>query len=866
MLRARILSTCSIAALFASGASVYAQDSIEGPGPAAEEVTISPQNDDVSTMTSDEIFRRMFGKEPPPVGQNKYTVLIDGINTGTATIDPGDGWIESDFLEREVLPLLLPEPAERLRPLLQQPRVSFLELQQLTYTANFDSGDLVLVLEIPFELRDERIILLGGRPRDTVADVIPPANISAFLNIRAGVDWIQQSPFDDTGVSGFVADFDGAINVGGVVLEGEFRYDEEANRKFTRGDIRAVYDDLDSLIRFEAGDLSIGRRPYQNAPTMAGIAAYREFRIDPYSDPRPVGERGIVLERPAKVEVIVNGSSVRQVSLPAGRYSLRDFPITAGAINDVEFIITYGSGEVERLTFPAFTSIDLLGEGTSEFALNVGVPYDDDRGIRRYDTNDFNVIGFYRRGFTPTLTAGASVEANKDILLVGAEAAWASPFGNLGVQVWNDLRNPGLDSGRLALQYNRQSPDPYTGTAIDALVILTGDEYRTLDQLFGEAPDKVYASTRITRALGTNTRLQLGGNYRISSERDVNGDRIEAWTLSANVGRSFGRVSANLGVDYTNSSAVGSEVIARVGIFVPLGSGTLTSSYTTRENTFRAGYRRSPRTGVGGFGYNADFQVSDQGNQQSIGASYFGNRFEFDIEQSRTASNGSSDLRTGAVLGTALVMADGDFAISRPVTNSFAIVKNGSEIEAKLALDPRGAILGGQPVYSAYSDFMGPGVVPDLNAYFYRQIEVEVPDAEAGTGLNGELFYVKPRYKSGYSLSVGTGGGTVSALGNLMFEDGTPVSMISGTVKRLDAEPGDPAKANDDEPDASFFTNSGGRFFIEGLDPSGEYEVLIVINDNPQRFVLTVPDDAFGIWNIDQPIKIEGGDDESGSN
>ena len=861
--------SCSIVALAVSHASAsVAQDQTEEPGSSDSDGTVVVSaEDDVNTMSSDEIFRRMFGKDRPPVGQNQYTVIIDGINTGTADIDPGDsGWISADFLTRNVLPILLPDPADQLRPLLQQGRVSFSDLRQLSYEVSFDQADLALTIEIPFELRDERVILLGGRPRDHIADVIPQANVSAFLNIRAGTNWIQTSPLGDTGVSGFVADFEGAINIKGVVLEGEFNYDHESDRRWRRGDIRAIYDDLDSLVRYEIGDLSVGRRPYQNAPTMAGIAAYREFRIDPYTDPRPVGERGIVLERPAKVEVFVNGSSVRRVTLPAGRYSIRDFPITAGAINDVEFIITYGSGEVERLVFPAFTSIDLLGEGTTEFALNVGVPYEDDQGIRRYDTNDFNVVGFYRKGLTPTLTAGASVEANKEILLAGAEAAWASPFGSIGVQVWNDLQNPGLDSGRLAIQYNRQSSDPFTGTSVDALLVLTGNEYRTLDQLFSEAPDMVFASARLGKVLDSETRIQLGGSYRLSSERDIFGERIEEWALSANLSRSFGRINANLGVDYRNNSDTGSEFAARVGIFVPLGRGTATSSYSTRGNILRAGYRRAPMNTVGGFGYNVDAQISDRGNRQSIGASYIGNRFEADIEQTRVSSNGQSEMQLGAVFGTALVMADGDFAISRPVANSFALVKNGSSLDAELAIDPRGGIVGGTPKYGAYSNFMGPGVVSDLNPYYYRELEVEALGVEAGTGLNGEIFHVRPGYKSGYSLSVGTGGGTVSALGNLAFTNGDPAAMLSGTVTRIDQESGDPAKANDGEPDAAFFTNSGGRFFIEGLDPSGEYEILIVINDDPQRFVLTVPDDAFGIWNIDQPIKIEGGDDESGSN
>jgi len=820
----------------------------------------SRSSDDPASMSSDEIFRRMFGQEPPPVNTNRYTVLIDGLNEGEALIDPGTGeWIESGFLEREVLPLLLPDAADALRPLLAQQQVSFSSLRALSYDVSFDRRDLVLSLGIPFELRGERVVLLGRRPNSTVVDALPQADFSAFISARGGFDWIQQAPNGNGGLSGFVADIDAAVNVKGVVLEGEFRYSEDGDRRFSRRDVRMTYDDTSSLVRYEAGDLSIGSRPYQSAPDIAGFAAYREFRIDPYTDPRPVGERGLVLERAARVDVIVNGARARTVNLPAGRYSLRDFPIVPSAINDVEFVVTYASGEVERITFPAFTTIDLLGQGTSEFAINVGVPFEDIEDVRRYDTNNFNLVGFYRKGLTGTLTAGASIEADKDILVVGGEASWASPVGSFGLTVSNNLRNPGLESGRLSLQYNYLSADPFSGMSIDGLLILTGEQYRTLDRLFDGPASRVFASGRLSKVIDDKTRIQLGGSYSLSSDRDDLGARSESWTASAALSRQIGPATVTGGLDWTTGGNRGSELVGRIGLFVPLGRHAASASYVSRDNTIRADFRRSARNAVGGFGYAAGFQRSDDGDQQYIRGNYIGNRFEAAAEQLRINSGGETDVRTGFAFGTALVTAGGRVALSRPVENGFVIVSNGTDVDSKIAIERRSSPLGGDPAYAAYSDFLGPGVVPDLPAYFVRRIEAEAPDAPVGAGLGGEMFVLKPGYRAGYAVEVGTAGGTVSALGNLIFADGTPAGMLSGSVKRIDdISEGSDVQTTETEADGIFFTNSGGRFFLEGLDPGVRYEVLIDVYGDPQRFVLTAPEDAFGIWRLEQPIVIEG--------
>jgi len=102
-------------------------------------------------------------------------------------------------------------------------------------------------------------------------------------------------------------------------------------------------------------------------------------------------------------------------------------------------------------------------------------------------------------------------------------------------------------------------------------------------------------------------------------------------------------------------------------------------------------------------------------------------------------------------MGTALVYADGQFAVSRPIRDSFAIVK----AEKSLA----GQIVDVDPIeqrFRARTDFLGPAVVPDLQSYQYRKITVEPQNLPVGYESGQQNFTALATYKSGSSTSAAT--------------------------------------------------------------------------------------------------------------
>jgi outer membrane usher protein len=263
-------------------------------------------------------------------------------------------------------------------------------------------------------------------------------------------------------------------------------------------------------------------------------------------------------------------------------------------------------------------------------------------------------------------------------------------------------------------------------------------------------------------------------------------------------------------------------------------------------------YRVPIAPGVGGFGYSASAERRRGTDRQSLRADYVGNRFEAAIAQraeNHFSDTARRDLRTEVTLGAALVMADGHFAIGRPVRNSFAMVAPRRAASGyRIAVEPRSGFASTTTRYSAYSDALGPAVIPDLSAYFNRALQVDAPDAPAGTSLGGQVFSVRPGHRSGYFLPVGDER-NVSIVGNMVDRDGDPIAYAVGSAEELSG-------AGGQEP-VQVFTNASGRFFIEGVEAGKSYAISLSLNGSMTQVTVAVPPDVAGIHTIAGPLVLE---------
>lgn len=804
--------------------------------------------------TLDEIYLQVFKRKAPPVQDFDYPVLLDGMPQGAFRIAPdpagGDGGqVSAEIIGRSLVPVASPALTSRLIALPHdRTMISFEDLRGLGYQVRFDQARLLLVIDSAFDMRGVRRLSIrpSGAPKGVT--LTRQADVSAYASLRTGVTMVAATTRGDTGIEGVVGELDLGLNLFGVAAEGRLRYDDSATDKLGRGDVRLTYDSRNQSVRYELGDLSIGRRSFQDTPRIMGLGAFRYYSINPYRNIRPSTSYGFELTEPAEVEVALNGIKVRSFDLQAGNYDLRDLPLVSSANNDVQLTIQYPSGRVETLNFPAFFDLDLLAPGLSEFAVNLGIPYRDERNRRIYDSSTFSGMAFIRHGFSNTLTAGLNWEGDRHFSLVGGEVIWASPVGTFGINAAVDVTRMRTSTGRVNLQYRWRDTEAQRGWTLDGLLTLTGAEYRTLNRQGFDSAIASQGRLRVGRALGPQMTVQAYAGFE-NYRADVPHGRY----IGANLSRNFGPVSISAEGEFSRRGQA-SEFTARLGISMPLGRGSFSGSATSEGKAVRLQYDHPPPQGAGQFGFGAGFERRDGGDRQYLRGSYFGNRFEASLQQTSQdylQSGDTGDLRYDLRMGTALVMADGHFAVSRPVGNSFAIVgRNRLAADYDLAVEPLTGFATSERRYSAYTDALGSAVVTGLTPYFNRTLQVDAPHAPAGTSVGGQVFVLNPGYRSGTYLEVG-GAGNVTAIGNLVDRDGDPIGLAMLKLREIC-----PDKCPE-QPAVDVFTNASGRFFVDQLKAGSRYQLELESDGQITLQRFEIPQETVGIYRFATPISLD---------
>lgn len=705
------------------------------------------------------------------------------------------------------------------------------ELTASGITVRYDPQRLELVFEIPSERRLTRAIIVSPLDRERLGTVASPEQFSAYVNLRATADYLHTG-FDD-GFQEPILLIDGAVRLGAIVAESDAIWTPGSfGPDFQRLGSRLVYDDLNNLVRWTAGDLQATGRGFQASPDIAGISIFRSYSVlQPQQIIRPRGDRSFRLDRPSTIEVQVNGQTVRRLQLNPGNYDLRDFPFAQGS-NDVRLSVIDDTGRTEVLRFNLFLDQTQLAAGLSEFGLYAGVLAPLAQTGPDY-TDHFIVSGFYRRGISDALTIGVNAQLDEDTRMVGLEAVFGTNFGTFATNfAVSDI--DGLGAGTA------------TTVTFQRLVTSTNGQSGTFS-LFAERRSQNFAPVTVLLPSNPfsfevgggyshsfNDRFYAGADARYSSgrgtQRDTHSYRLNAgYRLSATA-------SLTAETRYERDSR-GDRLSGFLSLTVRLGRySSARADYDTRDNRARASVQTLRGQGVGSYNITADVERSDRGAGINFNGNYFANRAELGISHVGTFeedfSNRTSE-RTSFRLGTSIALAGGSVSVGRPIYDSFAIITPHRRLaDADVIVEP-------SPFgFTANSGTFGAATQPSLSSYAERTISVDVANARPGTDIGQGSFRVFPPYRSGYRLEVGSDYG-VTAIGRMLDVDGEAVSLVSGTATELAHPERDPV---------TVFTNREGRFGATGLAP-GRWRIEM-LDTRRSIYIIEVPDSADGIFRV----------------
>jgi outer membrane usher protein len=698
--------------------------------------------------------------------------------------------------------------------------------EQAGLPMRFDKSSLELTLTIATQDRAPRTIGLAELDRETIGEFAHPESFSAYVNIRGSLDYVHKGGATGFGDPFFL--FDGAARIGRIVAEGEGEWDGTANR-FRRSGTRLVYDDAKRLARWTAGDLLPETRGFQGAVDMAGLGLSRSYALlDPQRNVAPRGGRTFSLDRDATVEAIVNGRTVRVLRLQPGTYNVGDFPFAQGG-NDVQLIIVDDTGRRDVISFSTFIERTQLAAGLSEFNVNVGVQAR--RGQSIEYSNDLAISGYYRRGLSDSLTLGGNFQYAGKAYLVGSEAVLGTKWGTIGGDVaFSHI--PGGGNGWAAnFSIERITQATNGGSSLIAALEARSRHFGAVGQLAPDNPYSYNVSLSYNRSLSSSSFI--GGEVRYAKGR---GAFVDERSVRASLGHRLDRAT-NLVFDAEWSrGARGDDKSFRISLVRRFGTRTSArAEYNSRDDGVRLGLQSSGGYGVGAWSGTANLDIGRDTYGLNASGNYVANRADIGIAHTAAysqQSNSITDQRTSLRIASSLAFADGSFAIGRPISDSFAIVRP-YKAGKKLAIEVEPS----QGSYQARSGMFGPALYGQVGSYSPRTLTYDVPNASAGLDIGtGSLRMLAP-YRSGYVVTVGSDY-NIMAIGRLTTEGGEPLSLRVGYAIEVG---GDGRKVE-------LFTNRDGRFGISGVK-AGRWRIEIS-GSPPVVYELDIAEAASGIARV----------------
>jgi len=732
----------------------------------------------------------------------------------------------------------LPRVVELLAPRLDPARLAalraipadqgFTELgafAQAGLSLQLDKRALELSIVIPSADRALRSIALSDTDPGAIGEFARPERFSAYLNIRGSIDYVHKGSL--TGLGDPFILFDGAARMGGVVLEGEGQWDGQASR-FRRDGTRFVYDDARHLARWTAGDLLPETRGFQGALDVAGVGIARSYALlDPRRNVAPRGGRTFSLERDATVEAIVNGRTVRVLRLGPGTYNVSDFPFAQGG-NDVQLVIEDAAGQREVISFTTYIERSQLARGLSEYNFNIGVLADRLDGV--HYSNDLAISGFYRRGMTDNLTVGGNFQYAGRSWLAGAETVVGTPWATIGGDVaFSHIEGAG-NGWAANFSIERISQGANGNSSLIATVEARSRRFGAVGQLLPDNPYSLIGSLTYNRAIG---RAAFAGvQLRYSRGRGaIEDERSARLSFGYRIGRTM-----NIVLDGEWSrGARGEDTGFRISLVRRFGSRTSArAEYDSQGNNVRLGLQSSGGYGVGAWSGVANFDIGPDTYTLNASGNYTANRADIGLAHTAAysdVSNNIVDQRTSLRIATSIAYAGGSFAIGRPISDSFAIMRHhGSVDDFSIIVEPS------QGSYQARSGTFGPALYGQVGSYSPRTLTYDVPNATAGLDIGTGSVRMLAPYRAGYVVTVGSNY-------NLLV-----VGRLTNGGEALALKVGHATEVGGDGRRVEFFTNRQGRFGISGLRP-GRWRIEIP-DVPPIIYELVIPETASGVARI----------------
>lgn len=744
----------------------------------------------------------------------------------------GDGEIDAQRLLELLQPLVGRDVYQGLLSRIAERKMApMTELSNEELFIEFDSGLLEVNANLTAASMKESEIGLVNRIAPDPSQFDSPENFTAGLGVTLTQGYVLAG--DDKGdLLPARANFQGFAQLGGfdgIAAFYGFDIIEGQEKPFRRRELQLVKDFYQPAIRASLGDINAPITGFQETPPLLGLTIAREYRsIQPFRNIVSSGRGSLVLDKDSKVDVYVNGALSETLNLPAGRFSLTDFPVTTGS-NDVQLVVEDETGRVETTDFSFFSQSGLLGEGLVDFAISAGVPRSPTQTGFDYGNKPI-ATGFVNYGLSSRFTTGVNVQLREERQQIGTSLGIGTPIGLVTADFAQSFGRGGLSGNAIGIDYQRSFNVGSTRILNNATVIK-----KTRD--FSGLSTETFENTKLSAQALLRAQFENGLSVGIAGSLRDEYDRPDEKRLNLNVGKAFDDIYINLSTEFIQTDGQKDRLEATIGVSKRIGNRyTARTQYATKNNSKLVELVRSRQRRLNDISGRAQLFQSADDNRFLSELNFRHNRFDaeldFDVTDPRGASAGKTNSDVKWRVSTFAGYSGGELAIGRRSDEGFVITKRHKSLKDSntVILDQSGSRS------EAKIGWLGPALVPIERAYTPRKYQLDVDPLPDGYDIGSGQINVLPGLGMGYVHMIGSDASR-TILGTVKDTDGQPLKLVVGVLEHVNG---------DEEKSRQFFTNSAGRMVAERVAP-GTY--VLVINGRKSK-PIEISKDTEGLVNV----------------
>jgi outer membrane usher protein len=646
------------------------------------------------------------------------------------------------------------------------------------------------------------------------SDIIIPRDRSFFLNYG-----ITQGFDNGKRLGAFTSTQEVGMRTGDYLLLSDSLITRvEGVTKFTRLISNVTRDNRSSLTRMVLGDVYAGSGVLGSDVLIGGFGFFKKYSIEPSLWKQPTMDYSGFLALPSQVKVYLDGLQVGSEKFSAGGFDLKNIPVSDG-LHRLEVRVRDMLGREQTLTQSYYSSDILMRKGFQDYGYSLGIR----RKAFGTESNHYDGFAFsayHRYGITSSSTLGFRAEGGRSLIngggqlslrigswgILDASAAWSSGRQGMRGMAANILHSFLGNNFNLRVQASAYSA-----------------RYMTLGSMetsnFEERPHYVFKSGigYRTKKLGS-VSLDLTLLSKISKEKNS----VYSATYSRNLTQTLAVSTTYRQVMLKNKDNQ---------LFVTF------NYYPHKAVTVSAGYQRESNAGVSsvqvqknppsgtGLSYRIHLQKrnDDKNGYTKVNpyVQYNGSYgiYSVDYRSKMGEKSADKDYLEASVTGS-IVFASGVWGFSRPIQDSFAIVRAGG--------------LHGVRTYHnnhevGVTDRAGNIVIPNMNAYVDNLVAINDQDIPVHYALKDVNRYLSPAWRSG----------------TLIRFDAVKTQAFSGKLCIKTDQGEQPLEymemtLENGKETLNFMTARDGEFYLENI-AGGLHTIRFIKDQKPVVFTLKIP-------------------------